>query len=276
MKTRFLTLGTAISLLAVVIFAMARTDVAVAGDGPPPDYLALGDSTVVGVGASDPATTGYVPLLFQYLRTQLQPGSAQTSQGALNGKAVKLRNLAVSGETSGTFILDGQLDAALTVLRERNGNNSSNDDVRVVTLSIGGNDVAALFTVCGSSPAAPTSAACQEAVQTTIGQFSQNFPSIVGQFRLAAGPDTSIVVMTYYNALAHPSCPFHAFQALGDQILEGLNRVITVTATAVPNVLVADAASLGLTAAELQPDCRHPNDAGYERIAGKFIEALGG
>src|SRR5688500_3155862 len=59
-------------------------------------YPALGDSLAVGVGATRPQETGYVARLF-------------AEQSAVE----ELRNLAVSGETSGSMIRNGQLASAI-------------------------------------------------------------------------------------------------------------------------------------------------------------------
>lgn len=71
------------------------------GEGPPSAvYLALGDSLGVGTGAPVEDQVGYVSLVF---------GSAH---GVPHGNVSELVNLSVGGATSGTFISDGQLDAA--------------------------------------------------------------------------------------------------------------------------------------------------------------------
>lgn len=77
----------------------------------PVNYLALGDSTGVGVGARN---GGYVARIFSRILTQ-RPGS-------------RLTNLCVSGATS-SDVLEGQLDRGLT------------SDPNLVTLGIGINDI---------------------------------------------------------------------------------------------------------------------------------------
>ncbi|HVQ37915.1 MAG TPA: SGNH/GDSL hydrolase family protein [Pyrinomonadaceae bacterium] len=94
-----------------------RGDIAVPSTSPLPPgsitYLALGDSTGSGVGASE-AGGGYVARLFKRLLTQ-RPGS-------------KLVNLCVSGATA-SDVLRGQLDFGVR------------HDPQLVTLGIGINDV---------------------------------------------------------------------------------------------------------------------------------------
>ena len=83
----------------------------------PVNYLALGDSTGVGVGARN---GGYVARIFSRILSQ-RPGS-------------RLTNLCVSGATS-SDVLDGQLDRGLT------------SDPNLVTLGIGINDIGHGFSV---------------------------------------------------------------------------------------------------------------------------------
>ena len=256
-----------------------------------PEYLALGDSLAVGVGASDPATTGYVPQFHVYLRATLNPGHASPAHRdhgprSCTHKFLRLENLAVGGpgappggETTGTMIAGGQLDAAVAELIARNGNARRVDDVRVVTLTIGGNDTFAVVPACSGGP----SPGCVAAVDAMLGTFTANFNFILGEIRSAAGPDTTIIVMTYPNTLVNPGCPFSSLAPLGDAILEGapslglatgLNDIIRATAAAYGAEVAEAYGRLG--ASDLQPDCRHPNDSGYQIIADEFIAAYEG
>ncbi len=229
---------------------------------PPPNYLALGDSLGVGVGASDPATTGYVPRFRDFL---------QTEKGL--DTDVVLNNLSISGATSGSLISD-QLPAALRDLKKLNGDKKPDNDVEVITVDIGGNDVFALV----GSPANPgpcfggPTPTCFAAVNSTFATFFGNFDSILDELRTAAGPDTTIIVMTYYNPL--PGCFLFAFAPLADTVLAGLNGLI-VTIAATHGAEVAD------TFGKLPPDdlvggfdCLHPTDGGYATIAGEFKAAF--
>ena len=107
----------------------------------------------VGVGASDPAVTGYVPLFHDLLRGELacrpshRPGC----------RKLALDNLAVGGATSATLVRD-QLPDAVTELEARNHDRRPNNDVKVITIDIGGNDVFAAA-LAGTGPQGPSDAA---------------------------------------------------------------------------------------------------------------------
>jgi lysophospholipase L1-like esterase len=244
-------------------------------DGQPPLgrplYLALGDSVAAGVGASDPAVTGYVPVLYDLLRDE----PSCELLGRPGCRSLALDNLAVGGATS-TTLLTGQLPVAEDELRAHNGDRNPRNDVLVVTIDIGGNDV---FSVVSSCTAGPTPR-CLALVQARLASFDENFSQILSRLRAGAGPDTVIVAMTYYNPLG--SCFRAALAPLADVVLEGgpglegLNdRIRRISAG--NGVLVADTYGL-LGPGDLVggTDCLHPNDAGHQKIAEAFAAALAG
>jgi hypothetical protein len=89
------------------------------------------------------------------------------------------------------------------------------------------------------------------------------------------------VAMTYYNPL--PACHLAPLAPLGEAVLEGdpalaeqgLNDLIR-SISAAHRVEVAETHGLlGPTDLVGGRDCLHPADAGHERIAGAFADALG-
>ncbi len=236
-----------------------------------PLYLALGDSLAAGVGASNPTVTGYVPQLYELLRQQL----ACQPAGRPSCRSLALRNLGVGGATTTTLIAT-QLPAAVAELQARNHDRNPHNDVQVVTIDIGGND---LFGVVSSSCAAGPTPECAALIQARLETFAANFTQILGQLRAAAGPDTVIIAMTYYNPL--PSCRLASLAPLADAVLEGglgvtvgLNDLIRSIAAA-HGVLVAETyGQLGPGELVGGDDCLHPNDAGYQVITEAFAAAL--
>jgi lysophospholipase L1-like esterase len=271
MRRRMLVLAT----IPVLLLTVAGPASAADHGQPPlahrPLYLALGDSVAFGVGASDRAVTAYVPLLYDLLREEL----SCRGSGRPGCRKLALENLAVGGATT-TSLLATQLPVAVDQLRARNQDRPPNNDVKVVTIDIGGNDV---FSVVPSCTAGPTPA-CIALVQASLQTFETNFTQILGDLRAAAGPDTVIIAMTYYNPL--PSCQLAALAGLAEVVLEGgpgvegLNdRIRRISAA--NGVAVADTYGK-LAAADLVggTDCLHPNDAGHRIIADVFAAALAG
>jgi lysophospholipase L1-like esterase len=151
-----------------------------------------------------------------------------------------------------------------------------------VTVDIGGNDLLALLSVCsgGITPA------CQLAIYTTFTTFAGNFDYTLGELRTAAGPDTTIIVMTYFNSLVGPGCPA-GLVPLGEAVLEG-NPAIGLPAGAndlIRSIAAAHDAEVAelvpggvfpalLGTSNILPDCVHANDSGYAIIAGAFADAF--
>jgi hypothetical protein len=118
-----------------------------AGSGVQPVYLALGDSVASGVGAISRAS-GYVGQLIGILREDTacapgQQGSGGAGHAAARCAQLQLADLAEGGSTTHSMIngdpgLEPQLKPATTLLQQRNSNANPRDDVRFVTITIGG------------------------------------------------------------------------------------------------------------------------------------------
>jgi lysophospholipase L1-like esterase len=136
--------------------------------GPGEVYLALGDSLAWGALLEDPATQSYPALLHARLSATVP---------------IELVNLAVPGETSGSFLRRQLPQALARIERERAGGRR----VSPITLDIGGND---LQYVAAGTPAERAAA---------IADVGQNLEVILDELRRATGGDADIAVMTYYN-----------------------------------------------------------------------------
>ena len=173
-------------------------------------YLALGDSLAAGFqNGADDRTGGYV-------------GAVRAAVEEREGPT-ELVNLACSGETT-TSMLEGggctydggsQLAEAEAFLREHAA------DVRLVTLDIGGNDVAR----CGFGGLKPS---CTTPALATL---SDNLPQITSRLR-AAAPEAEVVVLNYYD-------PFLVLDLLGSS---GLGQK-SVTELGKVNAAIASSAT---------------------------------
>jgi lysophospholipase L1-like esterase len=247
-------------------------------------YLALGDSLAFGVRADSPQPFGYVPRLLPFFA---QPR---------NGNVDAVVNLGIGGETSGTFIQNGQLARAVAVIAD------PASDVRVVTLDIGGNDLLNLLgpgQPCAVGAVDPLADSCSAAAGMAVASFPARFELILSTLQKALGKDPGherVLVMTYYNPFSGSgltnwdlavtramlgtdgtltACPSRPADAAGDLRL-GMNDWIVCTGT-----------RLGATVVDVYPLFRgrgpeltgiatgdpHPNDAGYEVIRRAFEAA---
>ncbi|OOC55511.1 MULTISPECIES: SGNH/GDSL hydrolase family protein [Nocardiopsis] len=181
------------------------------GDGGGKDhYLSLGDSLAVGVqpdenGHPRQTSEGYTDFLYRTLREE-DPGLRHERMGC-------------GGEDTTTFIEGGipkcdkryehgsQLEEAEAFLAGHEG------QVDLVTLTIGANN----FTDCvrgvnspdGRAPDSEDVDIDSECVDEGLDRLEKEAPVIAERLRTAAGPDTQIVGMTYYN-------PFLAFLLLDE------------------------------------------------------------
>jgi len=228
--------------------------------------LALGDSVAAGVGAGAPAREGYVPVLAGLL-SQRQG----CDDGGAAGCPVEVRNLAVPGATTTTLLRD-QLPSALAALRPAGR-------VRLVTVTIGGNDVfGPVLQACAQAPGA---AVCVDAVRAALGGVDEGVDRLLAELSGAGGPGTTVAVMTYYDPLA--ACRLAPLQPLAEQVLEGADGEDGLN-----DVLRARAAEHGAVVVETGDrltapqdfvgglDCLHPSSSGHARIAEAFLDAVAG
>lgn len=148
--------------------------------GPGDVYLALGDSLATGseVAANDDGFPGYPDLLFATLR-QINP-------------AITFTNLGVgSGETSSSFIVTdtGQLDRAVAFITTER---TAGRVVSPVTLSIGGNDAAAVV-----QPGSTTNV--EQARILFRANLSKILDDLVAALTVEGQRTGDLLIMNYYN-----------------------------------------------------------------------------
>jgi lysophospholipase L1-like esterase len=281
--TRLKSVVLAFTLVLVAVPVTAAPGLAESGSAP--IYLALGDSWAYGEGATDPATGGYVPQLYGSLKVELDCIPAEPEQVPDGCKHLQLVNLGRPGTATmpgvtAPAVKAEQLPIALGLL-ERNHDANPVNDVEVITLHVGGNDVAG-----------PIQAACiggftDQCLAVFIAEMTAlqaDLAEVVGILR-AAAPDTTIVLGTYDNPV--PFCDLAGIPGaiqLGALVLEG------IPGTPIPGVndiVRGVAAVFGAEVAEVfgdigdagdwvgGSDCLHPTDSGYDKVTDAFEAALG-
>jgi len=249
-------------------------------------YLALGDSWAYGQGATDPATGGYVPQLENALQKEFDcHNPVGFHWGNQNCKHLELVNLGrpatadLPGVTA-PIVADEQLPVALPMLEDRNGDQNPNNDVEVVTLHVGGNDV---FFPIQMACVGGIDDACLTTFALEMATFQADLDSVVSQLRAAAGPDTAIVLGTYDNPV--PYCYLGGIEGaglLGDMVLEGTEDG---TLDGLHDVIRSVAATYDAEVAEVfgrleaddfvgGQDCLHPTDSGHDKVTAAFLSVL--
>jgi lysophospholipase L1-like esterase len=234
-----------------------------------PLYIALGDSLSYGEAASDRLTTAFVPLV---------AASLPTGTGLLN--------LGHSGDDSDEITRHGHLDQAVAEIASRNRDADPGNNVVLVTLEIGGNDLLDLFfdyVLPGTCPTLSESLQRQECIgilQETLTNFEPNLTEIVDRL-LAADPDLNLVLMTLYNPFSGKIDSLDPFGVLSLEGMpdtpfpQGINDIVRAKALA-GGIKLADVYPLfeGRALQYVSQDIIHPNDTGYRVMADAVIAVL--
>ena len=266
-------------LAATLLIALAAAAPAMAAK---PVHLALGDSWAFGFGATVPSEGGYVPLLNQALQSEFDCSPSDNSKPGQACSQLELNNIAVPGATTPTLIAN-QLPTAVQLLEERNSDSNPRDNVEVVTVSIGGNDVTnPIIAACLGG----ITASCIGVIESEFAAYRSDLDQALSALRAAAGPDTRIVLGTYDNGIGqcfltqiNPAAPL-----LADIVLENQPAVIP-SGQGLHDIMRDVAADYDVEIAEvfgdLAPadwvggnDCLHPDDSGYVKVAAAFAEVL--
>jgi lysophospholipase L1-like esterase len=268
----FLVLATGFGLALMTASAAASPSVATPGGRPEPAvYLALGDSVAAGVGATPDASNGYVSVLYGTL-TAARP----CGQGQALGCRLDLVNLAQPGATTATLLAD-QLPTAVDLIAARRDTPTPVDDVGLITIDIGGNDVfTPIVSACAPDPQSPT---CLSTIAAQLRQVDVNYDRMLATLRAAAGEDTTIAVMTYYNPL--PGCQLAGLAPLAQLVLEGggpvpagLNDIIRNRAAQYGAEVAETAPVIGIEDLVGGTDCLHPDNSGHADIAAAFADVV--
>jgi lysophospholipase L1-like esterase len=234
----------AVAALAAVALLVYAVTSAGASDGDPQGvYISLGDSVAAGSGASDPATTSFPALIAQ-------------------GLGLRLSNVATAGATTVEVNRD-QVPRILPLLDVT--------DVRLITISVGGNDLAALIpnAACVDDPL-PDS--CP--LESHLRRVSTGVRQLLGVLREAA-PDVPIVLLGYPNFFSGTG---HAWEAPAGRVLPQLVDWLQMVASEHDRVEVAlpsfDGRGGELTHVNDEDFDPHPNDAGHRVIADAMLAAL--
>ena len=232
-----------------------------------PAYVAIGDSLTFGVGASDPATGGYVAITYDTLRKSER----------YRDRGLDLINLGVPGATSADLLLPGgQLERAVNEIIDRQEDTSSSDDsVEIITVGIGGNDVLALATPDSPCVADPLASECQILFEEMLAALEENLEPVLRGLREVA-PRAKIVVLDLYSPLSGRG---DAAELIADFAVRGINDLTQSVVS--QTEFGADLASVyplfrGRAAQLVADDQIHPNDEGHALMGEVVLATIEG
>ena len=175
-------------------------------------------------------------------------------------------------------LISSQRGPALALLRERNGNGTPRDDVRFVTITIGGNDIfTPIITNCIADPIPPRSPTCVATIDRVLDSYEANLERILRDLRAAAGRHTTIVLTGYDNPL--PACVLAYLTKLGNDVLEdddlpGFNDRTAIVAARYGVEMANAFRWLGAGQMVGGSDCQDPNQEGHTTYAAVVAEAI--
>jgi len=244
------------------------------GEDPQGDqllYIALGDSLSEGIGVIDEKRQAWVPLVAMGL-----------------GDEYELLNLGVAGDDSLELIEDGPLDSALAAINERANDGIPGNEVAVITLEIGGNDLLDIYfdtVIPGDCPTVIESLqrpACVQLLEDALGLYQPNLAYTLDILQSAA-PGVPIYLMTLYNPFSGGSSILDEFGVLalegqdGTPFPEGMNDIIRAEAAGRDGVTLVDwyPLFLGKQQEYISLDLIHPNAVGHQVMADEVLGAMG-
>jgi lysophospholipase L1-like esterase len=192
------------------------------------DYVALGDSLAVGIGAR----SGYVDRYASYIRTD-------------TGARVNVVNLGQSGQTSSQLLHALRTDTSMR--RVLSG-------AEVITFNIGINDL-------GHAGEAYENGACggdnnEECLRTAVETFEENWSAVIAELLSLRSTDDTIIRTAGIGYTPHVDEVFKPY-------VDEVNRHVATTAA--NNDIPYAQQYLGEES--ISPDGVHPDDNGYEVIA---------
>lgn len=219
-------------------------------------YAALGDSLAANVGVDDPLD-GYVSRFHRQLELR-------------DGASYGLIDFGVTGETSGTLLFGGQLDAAVGF--------GAGNDVSYITIDVGANDllghVASLD--CSADFDAP---ACTARLEAAFAGYASNIAATFERLR-GAFPEATILLLTAYNPFSFGFEDRVTFEQQSNEAIDRLNGIAALAA-AEYDIIVANGFGpmQGTVTATTHmiddPPDIHPNALGYDVLTGALLDALG-
>lgn len=270
-----------IAVMATLVAAPATGSITEPGL---PVYLSMGDSWTAGQGATDPAIDGFVPQFFGALQAELDCLPAESDNAANGCKHLNMVHVGrtATDELPGVItraVIDEQLSVVGPMLEARNHDRNPRNNVEVISLQVGGNDV--FGPVISACPVGLTDP-CVETLRFELGTLAVDLDEAVSMTREAAGDDAIIVLGTYGNSA--PYCYLAGFpgsEQLGAILLEGfdplgingINDIVRDVASSY-DAEVSEVFHL-LGEGDFQDDCLHLTDQGYDKVTEAYLAAAG-
>jgi lysophospholipase L1-like esterase len=237
-----------------------------AGEDDFPVYLALGDSLAFGIGAANPAAEGYVGLTHFSL----------TEEDRLYADGLELVNLAEPGATSADLLeSEGQLEGALSLIEERVADDISGNEIELISIDIGGNDLLQLAEPDSPCIVDTGSEECRDAISDTLSGLQENLTSILMQLRESA-PDARIFTMDLYNPYSGTGDAREVLAGVAVQQINGVINATSANSSLETELVTIFELFLGRGEQWVATDLIHPNNNGHIVISEALVASMEG
>jgi lysophospholipase L1-like esterase len=258
------TIWRAVSVAIILATSAVLTGDRAAAAQDHPLYLALGDSIAFGVGAANPAAEGYVGLAHFDL----------TAEDGPYPDRLDLLNLAEPGATSGDLLAaEGQLEKALNEIAQREDDSIPGNEVELISIDVGGNDLLALADADSPCLADTSSTECRDAITRTLSDLQDNLGTILERLR-AAAPDAGIYAINLYNPYSGTGDPREVLASVAVQQVNGVINATAADPGYGARLVPIFELFLGRGGQWIASDQIHPNDDGHRVIAEALVAAI--
>ena len=237
-----------------------------AGAAETPAYMALGDSLAFGVGAENPSVGGYVPLAAQTLRRSER----------YRARGLEMINLSAPGATSADLLLPGgQLDRALAEIEARRDEPGNDDDVEIISIDIGGNDLLALASSDSPCLSDTASEPCRQLIIDMLGNLQRNLTQVLSDIRQEA-PNARVYVVNLYNPYSGTGDPRELIANVAVQQVNGVLSAVASDPDLEAHLVSVYDLFLGRGSQWVANDGIHPNNDGHRVIAEVLLASVEG
>lgn len=255
-------------LAAVTLFALAYPGAtprpALAAEEPV--YMALGNSLAFGVGAANPAAEGYVALTADNLLLN----------DRFSERGLELINLSEPGATSGDIVeTDSQLDKALEEIGARASDAEANNEVEIISLDVGGNDLLSLAEPDSPCFEDPLGGVCRVRINTVLSDLQRNLTRTLTELRQAA-PQAEIYVIDLFNPYSGTGESLEIIASIGVQQINGVLAAVSASAELGVRFVSVYELFQGRGPQWVASDGIHPNNDGHRVLAEALTAGIEG
>lgn len=243
--------------LTLPIVANAAEDTELPIWGEKINYLALGDSLAAGMDENSGIGLGYTDFLATTL-TDMGVLDFYTNDFAVPGYKTIDVLADITGNTKIT--IDGKGEVALQ---------QAIKDADLITLTMGANDI---FAHISKDATTGEFLFNQQAVFAEIQQIGKNYTTFINEV-VKLNPDAQVFVMGYYNSFPYAAAEL---QLKLNTLVNILDNTISTAVTAGGGVFVpvAEVIASDVSTYLPNPNNVHLSEAGYEIVAGEFLEKI--